>query len=668
MGTQRWLISLPVMVCLGGAGPAAAQAPEEIGAWGPVQSSPVVAVHSSLLPSGKVLLWPQFDSLGRNGTEAYLWDPLLGFQSAVNNTTELYCSGHASLADGRLLSIGGEVAFATGLRSTNVFDSASEAWSQRALMNFGRWYPTATTLADGRVLATSGLINLDSVATTPEVYEVNRDEWTPLPAADLSLPLYPFIFVLPDGQIFYAGPGIFTATLDLNTETWKIVSVSNVLGDSAAMYLPGKVLKSGGGNPPLNGADVIDMTEVAPVWQAVGPMALARRSHNLVLLADGKVLAVGGTSAGSVVGEDPSNSVLEAELWDPNTGTWATMAPIGDPRMYHSTAVLLPDGRVFVAGGNDFPSYQVYSPPYLFQGARPSVTAAPGSVLVGLTFTVETPDAASIASVSLMRPSSVTHGFDQNQRYVPLDFTVGSGELEITAPPDTNVAPPGVYMLFLVNQTGVPSIAEFVLLTACDEDGVCEAGENCHLCPGECISGDGASCGNGICETGNAEDCVSCPLDCSGKQSGKLSKQFCCGNGGGQNPVDCADPRCTSRGFDCSQTPAVTSCCGNFVCEDIENGSNCEVDCGAPSFCGDGPCDSGEDVCSCAVDCGAPPSTETECTDGDDNDCDGDYDCEDLDCTDDPDCQCQLLGTTCTSDDECCSNRCKGKRGARVCK
>ena len=177
MGTQRWLTSLPVMVCLCGAGQAAAQGPEQIGAWGPVQSSAVVAVHSSLLPSGKVLLWPQFDSLGGNGTEAYLWDPLLDtFQSAVNNTTELYCSGHTSLANGHLLSIGGEVVFATGLRSTNVFDSASETWSQRALMNFERWYPTATTLADGRVLATSGLIDPNNVATTPEVYDVNRDE------------------------------------------------------------------------------------------------------------------------------------------------------------------------------------------------------------------------------------------------------------------------------------------------------------------------------------------------------------------------------------------------------------------------------------------------------------------------------------------------------------
>ena len=387
MRTHLYVTPLVVVLCLCGAREAAAQGPEAIGEWGPLQASPVVAVHSSLLPSGKVLLWPQLDSLGHNGTEAYLWDPLVNsFQSAVNNSTELYCSGHASLADGRLLSIGGEVGFATGLRSTNIFDPASETWSQRALMNFGRWYPTATTLADGRVLATSGLIDLGNEASTPELYDVGRDDWTPLPAADQSLPLYPFMFVLPDAQIFYAGPGIVTRTLDLNTETWTEVGDSNVLGDSAAMYLPGKVLKSGGGDPPLDGADVIDMTEVSPEWRAVGPMAFARRSHNLVLLPDGKVLAVGGNSATRFFDDDPNDSVLEAELWDPSTGTWQTMAPIGDPRMYHSTAVLLPDGRVFVAGGNDFPTYQSYSPPYLFQGARPSLTAAPGSVLYGLTF------------------------------------------------------------------------------------------------------------------------------------------------------------------------------------------------------------------------------------------------------------------------------------------
>ena len=257
---------------------------------------------------------------------------------------------------------------------------------------------------------------------------------------------------------------------------------------------------------------------------------------------------------------------------------------------------------------------------------------------------------------------------EERQRYVPLDFTVVPGGLEIIAPPDMNVDPPGVYMLFLVNQIGVPSIAEFVLLTACNEDGVCEPGENCNLCPSECISGDGASCGNGICEAGNREDCVSCPSDCNGKQSGNPSKQFCCGNGGGQNPADCADPRCTSRGFDCIQTPVVRSCCGDFVCEDIENGSNCEVDCGAPPFCGDGSCGAGEDVCSCAVDCGTPSGTETSCTDGVDNDCNGFIDCGDAACSSDPACQCQPLGATCTSDDECCSNKCRGKQGDKVCK
>ena len=196
----------------------------------------------------------------------------------------------------------------------------------------------------------------------------------------------------------------------------------------------------------------------------------------------------------------------------------------------------------------------------------------------------------------------------------------------------------------------------------CDNDGTCEPGENCNSCPDDCISGGGGGCGNGVCEPPLGEDCLSCPSDCRGKQVGTPTRQYCCGDGDGTNPVDCTDPRCTEDGFACSNTPADPYCCGDLICEGAEDGFNCEVDCGPPPYCGDGNCDPGENQCTCPDDCGTPPSTETSCTDGADDDCDGLTDCADVDCANDPACTCLPRGEPCTLDSECCSNRCN--RGA----
>ena len=219
--------------------------------------------------------------------------------------------------------------------------------------------------------------------------------------------------------------------------------------------------------PSLNTTFVLDMTQPSPAWQQTASMAYPRSFLNLTTLPDGSVLATGGETDRN--GGTIANAVYAAELWSPQTQTWSTMASMHTPREYHGTALLLPDGRVLVSGmGADFgnvpdeKSAEFYSPPYLFKGSRPTISQAPAQIQYASNFFVGTPDGATIASVALIRTGAVTHFFDQNERYLPLIFTQTTGGLTVTAPVNANLAPPGYYMLFIVNNAGVPSAAPFV--------------------------------------------------------------------------------------------------------------------------------------------------------------------------------------------------------------
>jgi Domain of unknown function (DUF1929)/Bacterial Ig domain len=209
-------------------------------------------------------------------------------------------------------------------------------------------------------------------------------------------------------------------------------------------------------------------------------MDFGRRQHNLTLLADGSVLATGGNSTGAGL-IDMNGGVYNAERWDPATGQWSTLAAQAVTRQYHSTAVLLPDGRVLSSGGGicgtcDDVGYlaknaEIFTPPYLFKkdgsgelAPRPEITGAPGTVNYGTSFQITTPNAASIQKVGLMRLSSQTHSVEMEQRYLPLGFTAGDGTLTASVPANMHTAVPGVYMLFIVDAAGVPSVAKMVNL------------------------------------------------------------------------------------------------------------------------------------------------------------------------------------------------------------
>jgi galactose oxidase-like protein/fibronectin type III domain protein len=242
---------------------------------------------------------------------------------------------------------------------------------------------------------------------------------------------------------------------------------------SSVMYDNGKVLLIGGAkNSPYTSAmptataEVIDLNGSTPTWSYTGSLAGPRKLHNATLLPDGKVLVTGGVRSVENPNVEPADPAYTSEMWDPATGTWTTMASITVIRAYHAIALLLPDGRVLSAGG-DFggASAEIYSPPYLFKGTRPTISSAPAAVGYGSVFPVATPDAGSITNVTMIALSSVTHGFNMGQRIIRPSFSLASGGLNVVAPSNANLAPPGYYMLFILNGTGVPSVADILQLS-----------------------------------------------------------------------------------------------------------------------------------------------------------------------------------------------------------
>jgi len=457
-----------------------------------------------------------------------------GMLRVANTTTNVFCSGHSFLPDGRLLVAGGHKDVENdgdGEKHINIFDFRSNSWVKSPEeMNNGRWYPYNVTLGSGKTLIVSGSYfvpppNFDvKTNTVPQIYNPGTGclENDPIDAGDDFFSLYPFLHLRPDGKVLQIqSPALVVVDnrlvvvddrrsrlFDPDTPTgpwlpFGSTRAEHASGSSVVFDSGRKVLVVGGFTDenlaavtPSRGAEYIDLQAPNAAWTRVPPMNFKRAYHTATILPDGKVLVTGGVSCpGSNNIDCDDGAAMDAEMWDPTSNPacltqipWRTMARQSKVRAYHSIAALLPDGKVLIAGGGlpgaigetdlngnliqnmgvaqaklfGHKSVEIYSPPYLFNGARPVINWAPTSISYGQTFFVGTSEAGATPRVSLVRLASVTHGFNQDQRHLFLSTPSSNPSgINVTAPADSKICPPGYYMLFVLNN-GVPSIAKIV--------------------------------------------------------------------------------------------------------------------------------------------------------------------------------------------------------------
>ena len=457
---------------------------DQTGQWASLINWPIVAVHGAMLPNGKIVTW------GDGSSTPTIWDPAANsFTNVPNAFANPMCGGLNALPDGRIITIGGGGLSPPRHHRDHRIQRGEQQLGTARGTSFQTWYASSAVLPNGNLIRIGGVNGCNNCnPEVPEVYSPATNRWNTLSSNPTLLPMYPFTYVRPDGTVAVTGASEVTSALriyDPTTQTWTTSDPNVVEGGSSAMYDTGKVIKAGSAtdsgqppNPSASTAYITDLGQATPKWTQTGSMAYPRSFLNLTPLPDGTVLATGGETTRD--GSNLNNGVLPVEDWNPATGKWTTWASMAIPRLYHSIAMLMPDGRVFVAGtGNDGrracrmnADAQIFSPPYLFKGPRPTITGSPSVVQYGSNFQVSTPDASSIASVSLVRTAAVTHSFDQSTRRVSLPFTASNGTLNVQAPADGAAAPPGHYMLFIVNGNGVPSVASWVHLPAPYEDAV----------------------------------------------------------------------------------------------------------------------------------------------------------------------------------------------------
>jgi plastocyanin len=462
------------------------------GQWQELPGLPgVTMMHAVLLAnSSRVLFW----GYGQRADQSRIWDQNTGLYTQPANQPinvaadeNVWSGAHAYLADasGTILAHGG---FQTGggvtvdtERRAFLFDPGTLTWAHATETTVGRFYPTSLTLGDGRALTLFGQNHGGGGATAAslEVFTPGgAGAWSPPKPVPFNYFYYPWTFLLPGGELFVAGPQKPARRFDWTAaaivddparQYSQVFADRGVNMDGTAVLLPlrppnhvPRVLIAGGLTPQVwQTAEWIDLSAAAPAWQALPGLNVPRDKVNSVLLPDGRVLIVGGIETLSDGGP--------AELFDPeDPGSGFQIGPnMKYKRGYHSTAILLADGSVLVGGdpnGATTPSER-YLPSYFFT-PRPSIASAPVNLTYGSAFSVQTPSPGDIAEVVLMRPGAVTHAFNQAQRYVGCAISgTSAAAVNATAPPDGNVAPPGHYLLFLVNRDRTPSTGVWVRLS-----------------------------------------------------------------------------------------------------------------------------------------------------------------------------------------------------------
>lgn len=449
---------------------------------------PINPIHVSLMHTGKVLVVSGSENeYGNYQVGEYyggVYDPIAGTVTTQVIPWDVFCTGMAALPDGRFVIIGGTKNYNPfqGLSITTVFDPIREKFSQLEDMAHGRWYGSSLILGNGSLMAYSGQDENHFVNQSVEIYQTSTG-WSQQYLTTIKPSLYPRMHLLPDGNVFVSGTVPKSSVFHTATNTFEADVATTVLPQNrkggASVLLPlrpgngynAKIMILGGVTPSTKTCEIIDFANPTLEWRSTAAMTYPRIRLNAVLLPDGKVFASGG----SFLDEDASTASLNAETFDPTTETWSPSSAAAFPRLYHSSALLLPDATVWTAGSNPKDVWEehmeIYTPPYLYKAdgalaTRPTITSVSEEVNYGSALVIKTPNASSIRSVVLMRPGSSTHSFDFEQRYIALNYSAKvAGQVSATTPPNSNVAPPGYYMVFIINKAGVPSVAKFTHLS-----------------------------------------------------------------------------------------------------------------------------------------------------------------------------------------------------------
>jgi hypothetical protein len=477
--------------------------PDLEGKWSEPFVIPIAGISSVLLHNGKVLFWaydpahykdPKYSNIG----VSYVWDPATRSGHFVDTPENIWCGGQTILADGRVFIAGGNLRFPDpkapkgqqgweGDASTYIFNPATETFIQQPEMAHGRWYPTVTQLPDNSAIVTSGYDETGSEHVnelTERFVPSEGMSGVGLLTTVASKPtpgIYPFQYVLPAGMMLQAGPErVNSWMLDPAGWNWNklprmradhIGNANGIVYTDASVQPVRQIVMVAGGSKGEPNNEWLDSFTPQAGWREYPKWNEQRHNANTIILPDGTLLTVGGNN-----GDDTYNGTLySTERYsapaDDLRGDWLEVAPHKIRAAYHSSAILLPDATVLLSEDDRVQTveaaanhkFQVYSPPYLFNGQRPTL-AAPSVVQRGVPFEVTTTvdPKRKIASVVLIAPGAVTHANDMHQRFIKLPIKAGGAVITATVPDSAALVPPGYYLLFAVDSAGVPSVASFV--------------------------------------------------------------------------------------------------------------------------------------------------------------------------------------------------------------